>query len=163
MAAPEMGLSKITQIGIVVRDLEAGMEKYRRLLGVGPWRVHTSSAPPIRCSYRGEPIQYEARIANAQAGPILVELIQPISGASTYQDFLEEHGEGVHHIAVDVPNMDEASAPLKEQGIEILQSGDGTGASRDGRYAYLDTEAALGTLLELRQPPTQRGPQTTYP
>ncbi len=163
MANPEMGLPNISQVGIIVRDLEATMERCWRILGIGPWKVYTSKAPPVKCTYQGEAIDYEARIAIAQAGPVLLELIQPISGESTYKDFLDRHGEGVHHIAVDVPNMDEAYAPLKERGIGLLQSGDGTGASRDGRYAYLDTQSILGTILEFRQFPTERGVQKTYP
>ena len=156
-------MGEISQIGIIVRDLVAGMDHYGALMGLGPWRVHVSSAPPIRCTYEGREVSYSARIAMARAGSILVELIQPLEGESTYHDFLAEHGEGLHHFAVDVSDMDQACRPFTEQGIGVLQSGEGGGESKDGRYVYLDTRATLGAILEFRQPPTVRGSVSTYP
>ncbi len=150
------GLPAIGQLGIVVRDLKAAMEEYSRVLGVGPWKVHTNSAPPIRCSYRGEPASYRVSVALADSGPLVIELIQYLDGDTIHREFANIRGEGIEHLGVYVPNLDEALVALEKQGVGILQRGDGLGYSRDGMYAYLDTEATLGIVLELIQPASQR-------
>lgn len=147
----EVVLSGRGHVGIVVRDIDAAMERYWRILRIGPWGVHTNSAPPIKCLYRGRPASYRVKVANARVGPLTVELIQYLGGDTIHGDFVASRGEGIEHLGVYVSNLDDALAPFTQQGIAVLQSAEGTGASRDGRYVYLDTEATLGCILELVQ------------
>jgi hypothetical protein len=81
-----------------------------------------------------------------------LELIQPLEGENNaFKEFLDERGEGIHHILFETPSMDDTVSQLKEQGIEVLQNGDGI---RPGtRWALLDTQALVGFLLELRHRP----------
>lgn len=159
-----LGLSRVDQVCFVVRDLEAAMERYWRTLGIGPWKVRTSGAPPLRATYRGRPCSYRARIAMAQAGPVILELVQHLEGESIYRDILAERGESFHHLGVYVPNLEEALAYFRNAGIGVLQSATGTGVKGDGGYAYLDTESQLGTILEVIKAPSDRvPPERTYP
>jgi methylmalonyl-CoA/ethylmalonyl-CoA epimerase len=165
MVIPDLGLGRVGQLGIVVRDIKASMEHYWGVLGIGPWKVYTNGPPPLRnVTYYGRPAFYRVRVALAQTESVVVELIQYLEGDSIHRDFLATHGEGIEHVGVYVPNLDESLARLQSQGLTVLQSADGLGAIGDGRYAYLDTRPTLGTILELIQAPSQRvAPEFTYP
>jgi methylmalonyl-CoA/ethylmalonyl-CoA epimerase len=78
-------------------------------------------------------------------GQVSLELIEPIGGPSTWREFLDERGEGVHHIAFTVEGTDEVVAFLAGAGIAVVQQGDYTG----GRYTYVDSMSTLGVILEL--------------
>jgi len=101
------------------------------------------------------------KLALAPVGSMKLELIQPLEGESIYKEFLEEKGEGVHHIAsYEVDDLDRALAGFKELGIKVLQSGTWSGAS----FAYLDTEELLGTIVELvKRVGEYPEPDYTYP
>ena len=165
MVISALGLGRIGQLGIVVRDIKASMEHYWGILGIGPWKVYTNGPPPLRnVTCYGRPASYRVRVALAQSESVVVELIQYLEGDSIHRDFLAAHGEGVEHVGVYVPNLDEPLARLQSQGLTVLQSADGLGSSGDGRYVYLDTRSTLGTILELIQAPSQRAePEFTYP
>jgi methylmalonyl-CoA/ethylmalonyl-CoA epimerase len=165
MVTSDLGLGRVGQIGIVVRDIRASIEAYWRTLGIGPWKVYTNGPPPLRnVTYYGRPASYRVRVALAHTETGVVELIQYLEGDSIHRDFLATHGEGVEHLGIYVPNLDEALAPYRSQGLTVLQSADGLGMSGDGRYVYLDTRSSMGTILELIQTPTQRAtPELTYP
>ncbi len=159
-----LGLSRIGQLGIVVRDIRASMEHYWGALGIGPWKVYTNGPHLRNVTYHGRPASYRVRVALAHTDPLVVELIQYLEGDSIHRDFLAAHGEGVEHVGVYVPHLDEPLARLQGQGLTVLQSADGLGAVGDGRYAYLDTRSTLGTILELIQAPSQRvAPELTDP
>jgi 4-hydroxyphenylpyruvate dioxygenase-like putative hemolysin len=95
--------------------------------------------------YRGKPTPARAKLAFFPFGKIAFELIEPIGGPSTWKEALDKHGEGVHHVAFRVDDMDRALAALNKKGFETIQTGDFTG----GRYAYVDTTRALRTVVEL--------------
>ncbi len=156
--ADEFELPPIAQIGIVVRDLKRAMDAYSESLGIGPWNVHTASAPPLNCTYKGEPAHYRVMLAFAQFGSLSIELIQYQEGDTIHRDFSRDRGEGVEHLGVHVLDLDVALADMRERGIGVLQQADGMGVRRDGRYAYLDTESSLGTVLELIQPASEDSP-----
>jgi hypothetical protein len=154
----------ISQVGVVVRDLEAAMENYWRTAGIGPWNVYTAGAPPLRCTYHGHPASYKVRLATATAGPVHMELIEYISGDTIHRDFVASGREGVEHVGIYVQDLDQALKPYLDLGIDILQRADGMGVTGDGRYAYLDTESILGTILELIQSSSQpTPPESIYP
>ena len=164
MALSDFDLPPITQVGFLVRDLQAAMEWYWKSLGIGPWRVYTNSAPPMQYSYRGRPSTYKAKVALAKSGPLVIELIQLLEGESVHQEFLDSGREGIEHLGIYVSNLTESLAPLEGKGLSVLQSGHGSGASRDGGYAFLDTESSAGVFVELIQAPSERGtPDQVYP
>ena len=152
-------LTQINQIALVVRDLDAALRRYWETLGVGPWKVYTYGSPLVReMTYRGRPHEYRMRLALAQVGPLVIELLQPLSGDNIYVEHLDSKGEGLHHVGIFVPSFDQAVAQAQQQGFSVLQSGRGYGRWGDGGFAYLDTEAMLGVILELIEVPRERVP-----
>jgi catechol 2,3-dioxygenase-like lactoylglutathione lyase family enzyme len=90
---------KITQIAVVVRDMEAALKTYTETLGWGPWSVFDYKPPLLHDTrVNGEPVGTDDR-RRGVGGRLGFELIQPVSGPSIYQEFLDSHGEGVQHIA----------------------------------------------------------------
>ncbi len=164
MVTVKAGQYNVEQIGLVVPDLDQAMQYYWRLCGIGPWNVYTNSAPPLKCVYRGQPANYKVKVALALTGEVQMELIEYIEGDTIHRDFIQAGQQGIEHFGVMVPDLDEALKPYTRKGISILQQVDGLGLSKDGRYAYLDTQATLGTVLELIQKSTRpMPPERIYP
>ncbi len=141
-----LGGGTVTQIGIVVRDIEKASRAYAEILGVGvpSWSL-TDSADKAHTEFRGAPSEARAKLAFIPLKNVTLELIEPVGGPSTWRDFLEKNGEGVHHIAFEVKGMDGTVAGLARGGLPLLQKGDYEG----GRYAYVDGTARLAVILEL--------------
>jgi methylmalonyl-CoA/ethylmalonyl-CoA epimerase len=159
----KLKISKVLQICVVVADLQKSVKQYWDIYGIGPWHMMTFQPPRMtNMKVRGKPAQYSMKIAVTEMGNIQWELIQPLTGPSIYREFLDKHGEGVHHIAVDVGDYSKAVAVLKKHKIGTLMSGSLPGES----YAYMDTGKTLGTVLELyNRPPGFQIPaaEDTYP
>ena len=137
---------QVLQVCTVVRDLQKGMEYYWSVLGMGPWHVYTFQPPGLsNTTLRGKPQAYTMKLALVQVGEVQYELIEPLEGPSIYKEFLEEKGEGLHHVQYAVDDYDQAIAAFREQGIGILMSG----TFKGGTYAYMDTEESLGMIAEL--------------
>jgi methylmalonyl-CoA/ethylmalonyl-CoA epimerase len=158
-------VTRIDQVGLVVRDLGDAMRRYWQMLGIGPWVVYTYSYPLVRdMTYRGRPATYSMRLALTQLDNLMIELIQPLSCESIYTEHLRTKGEGLHHVGIFVESLDQGIAEATQHGYEVLQSGRGYGKHGDGGYAYLDTEGTLGVILELIELPQERvPPEETFP
>ena len=138
------------QIGIVVRDLEATMQRYVDDYGIGPWDIvefHPEDAPDLH--EHGKRFGRSWRLASTMIGRVQWELIEPLDDESVYARFLAEKGEGVHHIALAPSNFDEAVAAQAERGNELVLSGTFSGY----RVAYLATDRDLGVIAEIFSPP----------
>lgn len=159
-----LGRTDIGQIGVVVKNLDVAMESYWRTAGIGPWNIFTTGAPPLSCLYHGQPANYKIRLATARSGPLQMELIEYISGDTIHRDFLASGRIGIEHVGIYVPDLEQALQSYQARNIGILQRADGMGMTGDGRYAYLDTEPILGTILELIQSSSQPTvPERIYP
>lgn len=136
----------VTQVGIVVRDIEASVAHYSRVFSVEkpPIRI-TAEQEKSGMKFVGEPSQGRAKLAFFKMGQVEIELIEPIGGPSTWQYFLETKGEGVHHIAFVTKDIPKLVGSLAQEGIEEVQKGEFEG----GRYSYLDSTPELGVMLEL--------------
>jgi catechol 2,3-dioxygenase-like lactoylglutathione lyase family enzyme len=149
----------IAQVGFVVKDLEASVEAYHRLFGIGPWHFYTYGKPLVkRMTRHGRPTEYRMRVALSWLGPLRIELIQPLEGDTVYEEFIQEHGYGLHHFGILVKDMQAALSAAGDAGLAMTMDGAGFGADGDGHYAYLDTDGALGTTLELIERPKGRLP-----
>jgi methylmalonyl-CoA/ethylmalonyl-CoA epimerase len=153
---------QINQIGIVVRDLDRSMAQYHEMLGWGPWDVFEYEAPWLHdTEIRGEAREYTMLGAETMVGDLVVELIEPTS-PSPYTEWLETHGEGLHHLLVgwagdlqssaestDDDHLEERSTRVREafaeRGIGVLMSGR---IGEMSQYYYLDTEPALKVIIE---------------
>jgi methylmalonyl-CoA/ethylmalonyl-CoA epimerase len=136
----------ICQVGLIVRDIVRSAAVYSRVFGVDQPDIITTDEPEIaKTTYRGKPTSARAKLAFFDMGQVTLELIEPIGGPSTWQEFLDENGEGVHHIAFQIKGTEEVVAYLEGQGIGVIQQGHYTG----GMYTYTDSTPALGVVLEL--------------
>ncbi|MGQ9514722.1 MAG: VOC family protein [Thermoproteota archaeon] len=139
-------MRRVVQIGIVVRDIEDASKNWARLLGMDiPNCIETETSDVTNMRYRGKPSSGRAKLAFFDLENITIELIEPIGGPSTWRDFLEKHGVGVHHIAFNVEDMNSSLEALSKIGIDVEQKGDFTG----GSYAYTCSSNGLGVILEL--------------
>ncbi len=145
-ASALLGGGKVTQVGIVVRNIEASARAYAEVLGtaVPAWEL-TDPVEKAHTLYKGKPSPGRAKLAFIPLPNVTLELIEPVGGPSTWRDALEAKGEGVHHLAFEVKDMDRRLAELAGKGIPLVQRGDYTG----GRYAYVDATARLGIVIEL--------------
>ena len=136
----------ITQIGIIVGDIEAKARAWSEILGLPlPQIRETAGYEQTQAEYNGQPTGARAKLAFLNLDNIQIELIEPIDSPSTWRDQLERHGDSLHHIAFRIQGMGEKVAYLDGHGIPLVQRGEYTG----GRYAYLDGVGQLGTILEL--------------
>jgi len=149
---------RVFQIAFVVRNLDDALERNSRMFGIGSWRGWTFGAALHRvCEYYGRPTDFSTRLALSDTSPQF-ELIEPIDGPSIHQDWLEQHGEGAHHLGVVVESVEGVVDRMKRAGYPVIQSGSGFGAAGDGAYAYFDTRDRLGLIVEAVEPPTRMPP-----
>ena len=139
----------ITQIAVVVADMESALRSYTENLGWGPWSVFDYKPPLLHDTVvRGEKVEYRMIGAETSVDGLGFELIQPVSGPSIYQEFLDAHGEGVQHIACMKHSAADSEAikdHWRERGAEILMGGR-IGESIE--FYYLDTSPMLKFVLE---------------
>ncbi|HEC61209.1 MAG TPA: VOC family protein [bacterium] len=155
----------VAQIALIVEDLDKAVENYWKTFGIGPWHFYTYGKPLVKkMSYHGKPSEYRMRVGLAWIGQLRIELIEPLEGDTVYADFVKEHGYGIHHLGVLVEDMGQALTLAEEAGFAMTQDGSGFGGGGDGHYAYLDTEDAIGTTIELIDRPQERmPPEKIYP
>lgn len=141
--------NRITQIGIVVANLEAAVENYRATFGWGPWRVY-DLVPPLHhgVTLQGVPVESGMRVAIADAGGIDIEIIQPLWGPSQHAEFLAEHGDGINHILVRrfQDGVEQPIDPLTVGPAELS-----AGSFGPVGYSYLDGRDTLHTIVEITQ------------
>jgi catechol 2,3-dioxygenase-like lactoylglutathione lyase family enzyme len=140
------------QIGIVVRDVDAAVAKHEALLGPQEWiRVENGPENLHGLEHRGESADFWMRLALTGTDPQL-ELLEPGAGPSIHQEWLDSHGEGMHHVGFLVESLDATIAEMAAAGYPCVQRGYGFGADGSGGFAYFDTEAELGYLVEALEP-----------
>jgi len=146
MTAKPILPNKVVQVGLIVRDIEKTAQAYCRVFGVEmPAITKTAGYEETHAAYRGQPTTARAKLAFFDMGQLNIELIEPIGGPSTWQEFLDANGEGVHHIAFTIKDTPAVVSDLEAVGIPVVQQGDYTG----GCYTYLDSAGPLGVALEL--------------
>ena len=127
-------MSKIDHIGVVVQDIRQALEAYEAALGL-----------PLR-EVADIPDQ-KVRVAFLPVGESNVELVQPLTADSGIARFLEKRGEGVHHICLEVGDIEAAMARLREHGVELIDETPRKGIH--GRVAFVHPKGMHGVLIEL--------------
>lgn len=145
----EANKPRLCQVGLVVRDLDKAMEKYRKLLGMEPTRIiEKSPTAPGKKYYKGKESDFYQRVALYYFGDLEFEILQPFGEASALSDYLEEHGEGIHHIAFDTDDFKGTEALLESCGAHKIQTGP-TSRHPALEWGFFDTGDQLGTMIEL--------------
>lgn len=139
---------RVTQYAFVVRELEP-VSAYWARLGF-PAMSYTESPLHDR-RYRGRPAAFEMRLGWQRHGKVPYEWILSLKGPDIYREHLEKHGEGFHHLAFSVQDMDAEIAEWTRLGFpEAMSGGWGEkGKPGSGRFAYMDTHALGGVDVEL--------------
>ncbi len=147
MPTPLLGTDVVTQIGLLVHDMEKSMAQFAKFFGVeNPGYIVTDMEEQAQTRYLGQPSKARAKLCFFHVGPnVDIELIEPDHEPSTWRHDLDANGEGFHHIAFVIRGMKEKNALLEANGMSLLQTGEYTG----GRYAYHDANDTLKMVLEL--------------
>ena len=143
----DLFLGNAVEIAMVTRDHKRTMEGLCRL-GIAPWQVFTFSPEnTTNQTYRGRPSPFVMRVCFAQIGSLVWELIEPVSGATIFAEFLDRHGEGLHHVAYDCNNIpfEQRIAEFARRGFPVVQSGSWMGKNH---FAFFETEQVTTTCLE---------------
>ncbi len=142
----KLNSNTVVQIGIIVKDVAKTADHYADLFGIPtPAIVPIADDPFAKTQYLGQPSSAKGKAAFFHLGSIEMELIEPVGGPSTWEEFLYTHGEGVHHLAIKTKDIDAAQELLALKGMGTVQTGGWDG----GQYAYVDSTEQLGTILEL--------------
>lgn len=142
------GMKVVTQVAIVCRDIDAASKRWAAALGIDPPQVRTTRpGNEVKVLFRGRPSNGRAKLAFIRLGQVQLELIQPLGGDTSWQQFLDRNGEGVQHIAFQVGDLDKTIKAFGDTGMPVLHQGRYDDDS--GAYVYIDSAGALGVTLEL--------------
>jgi len=125
---------KIDHIGIAVRDIDQALQVYQVALGLPVDEIV-------------EVPDQQVRVAFLPVGESNIELVQPGSETSGTARFIEKRGEGIHHICIQVEDIDAALEQLKANGVPLIDREPRPGAH--GRVAFVHPKGTHGVLLEL--------------
>ena len=130
-------LKKINHLGIAVKSLDASIPFYRDQLGM---------------TFEGteEVAEQKVKVAFLQIGESRIELLEPTAEDSPIAKFLEKKGEGVHHTAYEVDDIETALADLKAKGIRLIDETPRRGA-HNSLIAFIHPKATGGVLTEICQ------------
>lgn len=160
----ESQITKLLQIGIIVEDVDASVKLFEEKFGMGPWRMGAlSTDDPMfkEMTIDGEHVEMKNKTAFLEAFGMEIELIQPISD-SNYKKWLDEHGPGIHHLAVLTKEpygkfLDDCE---KLTGKKTWIHGECKPIGMD--FAYVDLTKELGLFLEVYDEDKSKAPGHNY-
>jgi methylmalonyl-CoA/ethylmalonyl-CoA epimerase len=124
-------LRRLDHVAVLVRDTDAALDFYAGRLGLAVASSEEISSPHVKLTY-------------LDAGNAYLQLVEPLDDASPLARWLDEHGEGLHHICFGVDDVEEAVAALSDPGTEVV-----LGSGRGRPSGFLSSEAAGGVLVEV--------------
>ncbi len=125
---------QLHHVGIVVADIDAAMARYAALGFAGGEKFEIAQQGVVACTYH--------------AGSGYVELIQPTDPDGAIGRFMTKRGEGMHHIAYRVDDLEGTLAALKARGLRLIDETPRAGA-HGWRVAFIHPESCNGVLTEL--------------
>lgn len=128
-------MKKVDHIGIAVRSLDEVIPYYTDTLGCPLMKIEEVESQKVR-------------VAFIDAGNIKLELLEPMDTSSPIHKFLEKRGEGIHHIAFGVENIEKRMEELKNDGVQLLNEEPKNGAG-GALVAFLHPKSSNGVLYEL--------------
>ncbi|NNF01764.1 MAG: methylmalonyl-CoA epimerase [Bacteroidia bacterium] len=130
-----MSVRKIEHIGIAVKDLDVANEVYEKLLGIRPYKLESVDSENVNTSF-------------FKTGDSKVELLEATDDDSAIAKFIEKRGEGIHHIAFDVEDIQAEMKRLKDLGFKILNEEPKAGADNK-LVCFVHPKDCNGVLIEL--------------
>lgn len=158
-------LPEAVQLCVVTPDWRRTLAGFVRL-GIGPWRIYRCPGddPSVlrETEYHGRAERFGMTICLAASGNMTWEVIEPGEGPSIYRDFLEEHGEGLHHVGLAGGKLsyEDTLAQFEARGFRSVQSGV---LWEHFRFDYIGTEDATGVTFEIWPPPPAGAPGMPAP
>lgn len=131
-------IKRIDHIAIVVRSIEEALQVYEGALGLELTDVK-------------EVPEQAVRVAFLPVGESKIELVEPLTTDGGVARFLEKRGEGLHHICLEVDDIEAALQDLAAKGVRLIDEQPRQGAH--GRVAFLHPKSAHGVLIELIEKP----------
>ena len=130
-------MKKIEHIGIAVKNLEVSNLVFEKLFGAAPYKFEDVESEGVSTSF-------------FNVGPNKIELLAATNPESPIAKFIEKKGEGIHHIAFDVADIELEIARLKKEGFVVLNEIPKKGADNK-LVAFLHPKSTNGVLIELCQ------------
>lgn len=128
---------KLEHIGIAVKDIEKSNELFAKLFNQKPYKTEEVISEGVKTSF-------------FKTGESKIELLQATSETSAIAKFIEKKGEGIHHLAFEVADIDFEIARLKQEGFELISETPKEGADNK-RIVFLHPKSTNGVLIELCQ------------
>ncbi len=126
---------KVEHIGIAVKDLKNSNELFSKLFNKQPYKVETVASENVSTSF-------------FQVGETKIELLEATGPESAIAKFIEKRGEGIHHIAFEVADIEAEIVRLKNEGFTVLNDTPKNGADNK-RIVFLHPKTTNGVLIEL--------------
>lgn len=130
-------IKRVHHIGIAVNNLKGSAALFEKVLGT---KAHYESAP---CQKVNEAVFKIVKGAE-------IDLIEPMGPESAVAKYLEKRGEGLHHIALEVDNVDKELKAAEGKGIQLIDKEGREGVA--GQVGFLHPKSLAGVLIELVQP-----------
>lgn len=128
---------RIDHVAIIVRNIEQALQFYRDTLGIEPSAIKEVPTEQVRIAF--------LPLGGPQGSEI--ELVEPLNANSSLAKFLEKRGEGLHHICLEVDDIDASLQEMQEKGAPVLDTQPRVAA--EGRAIFLHPKGTNGVLLEL--------------
>ena len=147
---PKQMFNNFVQIGIVVSDIEKTTRNLSEVFGIGPFRIvdwPPAGREDFERFYYGEPVNFTARMAFTELGPVELEIIQPLEGKSIWADFLAEHGEGIHHLRFNVDDVKPVQEYLAQH--DVVSAQHGSGIRPNTMWMNFASEDLIGFVVEI--------------
>lgn len=129
----------------VVDDVEQACLKWVSEMGIGPFFVSEYRDLFTDVTYRGDPAKLNMIVALAQAGPVQIELIQPLVDVCAYRDSVPQGQSGFHHMCVWTHDIEADAAYYEGLGYATANRG----CIGEAEFAYFDTRDFMGCMLEV--------------
>ncbi len=128
---------RIDHVAIIVRNIEQALAFYQDILGITPREIKEIPTEQVRIAF----------LPMGGPGGSEIELIEPTNPDSSLARFLEKRGEGLHHICLEVDDIDAALVDMQAKGAPVLDKQPRLAA--EGRAVFLHPRGTNGVLLEL--------------
>lgn len=137
----------VVQIAIIVKDIEQTARNYATVFGLPmPEILDVPPVSEVPIFYRGERTDSRAKICCFDMGNIVIELTQPDDTPSGWKEFYDKHGQGVHHIGIQVKDREGALEALEALGVKVNH----VGYYPDGSYTFVDCMDQFGVNFNIK-------------